>query len=210
MDSSNPTRRRGRPPKVHGTECHTCIERRQKCDGARPCCKNCQMAGNICGGFTVELSWQPGFSTTVKPTKRSITRRSRRGVFTGVPGRSQMRFVQEYSGVVTTHPNSSIPKTASFLELAHPDLDHAQDKALDAVSLKGMENACMPDGILRGIEYIEPLLAAELSFTQASERQESSQHSHHMIPASVLYNGHFERFEPIIDRCGSSLYPATI
>lgn len=213
MDYNNPTRRKGRPPKFRGTECHTCIEQRQKCDGARPSCNNCQISGNVCGGYTVQLSWQPGFSTNRKPTKRSISRRSRFGVSTESLGARQLEFIEEYPRVVA-HQNSSVPNAPSFLELAYPDLDHTEDQTLDAISpINGMTNVCMLNGNSNCVEYIEPvysLLAADLPSTRHSELQASSQHSHPTIPASVLYNGPFERFESIFDRCRSSLFLVTI
>ena len=73
--------RKGRPPSsslARGQDdCRTCVARRWQCDRVRPRCDNCQKSGKICGGFTMQLSWQPGFSTHRKPVKRSVARRPR-------------------------------------------------------------------------------------------------------------------------------------
>jgi hypothetical protein len=118
MDHNNATRRKGRPPKFRGSDCHTCIELRRKCDGARPRCKNCQRSGIVCGGFTIQLSWVPGFSTHRKPTRRSIVRRSLWNLTSEPTGARQLEFIEEHPATV------AIRQSSASKELAvshHPD-----------------------------------------------------------------------------------------
>lgn len=149
MDHDNPTRRRGRPPKFRGSDCHTCIQQRRKCDGARPCCKNCQRSGIICGGFKIQLFWQPGFSTHRKPTKRLKICKSPGASSPEFIGARQLEFVEEHPGAVAVRPS------------------------------------------------------------KPSEQLALSCNSHSQIPANVLYNGMFDRFESIFDRCRSSVFHMT-
>ncbi|KIW23928.1 uncharacterized protein PV07_12089 [Cladophialophora immunda] len=88
--------RRGRPPKSARNDCHTCVARRWKCDRASPRCGNCEKSGNTCGGFAVQLSWQPGFSLQKKPVKRQIARRSRWRGYDGASGPRQLEFISEH------------------------------------------------------------------------------------------------------------------
>jgi hypothetical protein len=66
-----------RPDRVTRNDCRTCVARRWNCDRAHPRCNNCETAGNVCPGYAMQLSWQPGFSLEKKPVKKTIRRRSR-------------------------------------------------------------------------------------------------------------------------------------
>lgn len=111
MDCSPSTSRKGRPPRLARNDCHTCTEQRRKCDRARPRCENCQRSGKICGGFATQISWQPGFSTHKKPTKRSITRRPRWEPSGDTLRPRQLRFINEWPGKVTPNLNESADTT---------------------------------------------------------------------------------------------------
>lgn len=56
-------------------DCKICQARKQKCDRLRPRCSNCQQDGKLCSGFTLQLSWQRGFSNERKPFRRRRIRR---------------------------------------------------------------------------------------------------------------------------------------
>ncbi len=73
------------------SDCHTCTARKVSCDRSRPRCGICEHSDVTCGGYVMDLSWQQGFSTSRKPVKRSITRRTRRRT----AGVTQFEFVSD-------------------------------------------------------------------------------------------------------------------
>lgn len=113
MDHGISASRKGRSPRLARNDCHTCTARRWKCDRARPRCENCQRSGKTCGGFAVQLSWQPGFSTHKKPVKRSITRASRRRASAHSSGAPQWEFINEDPADSTAHHGSYLTTTSS-------------------------------------------------------------------------------------------------
>ena len=96
MESRPPTPRKARLARSARNDCRTCVARRWKCDRARPHCKNCESAGNVCPGFAVQLSWQPGFSLQKKPVKKTIASRSRWRGYEDGTGPRQLEFISEH------------------------------------------------------------------------------------------------------------------
>lgn len=93
MHTTSPMHRRRQIPQTAPYDCRCCIARKQECDRSRPHCRNCQKSGTTCTGFAVQLSWQPGFSSTRKPVKR---RRTYRRLPAHSSGPREFEFVNEY------------------------------------------------------------------------------------------------------------------
>lgn len=105
MDCGTPESRKGRPTRLARSDCYTCLAKRRKCDRIRPHCEKCRQLGQECGGFSIQLSWQPGFSTNKKPLKRSIVRKSRRRTYGDSRDAPQFEFISEYPA----HTHTDIP-----------------------------------------------------------------------------------------------------
>ncbi|KIW66838.1 hypothetical protein PV04_06132 [Phialophora macrospora] len=51
------------------SDCHTCASLGLHCDRHRPRCSQCQDAGRLCQGYSMQLTWQRNHSTANKPPK---------------------------------------------------------------------------------------------------------------------------------------------
>ena len=55
-------------------DCHTCSRTRQHCDRQRPRCGTCNNSGQVCGGYTLDLTWKAvtgGIETSIPSTQSS-------------------------------------------------------------------------------------------------------------------------------------------
>lgn len=91
---------------------------------------------------------------------------------------------------------------------SQPNLSNAEDETLSASPPKNYQSMPIgtPDNV--GFDAISIFSSSgQLSTTPAySELRASlSRHLRPTIPASVMYNGNFERLEPLFERCGSIL-----
>jgi hypothetical protein len=51
------------------SDCHTCGSLGLRCDRHRPRCSQCQDAGRLCQGYSMQLTWQRNHSAANKPPK---------------------------------------------------------------------------------------------------------------------------------------------
>jgi len=154
---SRTSQKRGRPPKLARNDCSTCVGHGLKCDRTRPRCQNCQRSGNLCSGFTMHLSWQPGFSTHRKPSKKGLTRSPRWQGTTA--GDGQLEFISEFPGGSKPDENHKVVLLATSRPQVTPHTT-----------------------------VLSPPYNGNLETTKD-------------IPASIMYAGHFERFESLLERC---------
>lgn len=216
FSASETSPKKGRPPKLVKHDCHTCVEQGQKCDRAWPHCQTCHRSGKVCGGFAMQLSWQPGFSTHRKPSKRTILRRSRWEATTGdVSGGLQLKFINEYPGEAKPNNNNElaaalhrqvrvIQSAAAFNHTSNATTDRTLEATL--VTDRWRNNQFAPINLSDDIDGSNIVPGSLFTDRPYSDLQARTQHFRR-IPASVMYNGHFERLEYIFERCRSALLP---
>lgn len=76
-----------------GTDCHTCVSTRRKCDRRRPQCTTCLDLGLKCGGFVTPLSWDDSRILLGKPSQKAVyLHRGNRGGDRGESPKSSRGF----------------------------------------------------------------------------------------------------------------------
>ena len=198
IESRTPKSRKAYRAASTRSDCQTCATRQVTCDRFRPRCGTCERSGNACGGYSMQLSWQPGFSISRKPVKRSITRRSEQRTTSG----QQFEFVSE-NPVETLHcrgrPSLTTPKSSPILFVDNPGGFVEANEPLTEIT----DSACNPDFSSLVIVGNEAQVLDHL-------------HTWLNVPGLSLYlpmapsvnhNGLLEKWEPFLDRC---MFPSLI
>ncbi|KAK8122944.1 hypothetical protein PG984_011614 [Apiospora sp. TS-2023a] len=151
------------------------------------------------------LSWQPGFSLSRKPTKKSVTRRRKK---LDAEAAEQYEFICESPAKLSHEPRLSVKASAAVTTAPEVAVAPASDEparpdstaspSVDGPSLYG-DIASEPERLAHntevspGVERPTPTLSSVDITTQ--------NHVYHTwTPSTIFYNSVAHRFEPILDQ----------
>lgn len=147
----------------------------------------------------MHISWQPGFSPSRKPVKRSRARRIKGGLSGNADGSQQFEFIAEqpvgnpgprHSLLVTASTHSDAPVTITTDRQTSPDLNGVD---LSLANCPKNQDSIVSDESEAHSQVEVPAAISDL--TNVSRSPSAS------IPPSILYNNLSQRFRPILDRC---------
>ena len=226
MGIKPPRPRKAHPSAFSRNDCHTCASRGRKCDRQIPRCGNCEHSGNVCGGFAMQLSWQPGFSTYRKPSKRSVVRWTDRRTSNSSGRPPRFEFITERPGIgegtgalvetrrsdrrdpiaFVSSDTCSCSERVNETDEFQTSQSNSENRSPSPTSSENMMN----EQLQATEALIEPEAsdegpgspsAGEITNLAFSDLCRLSSYPATTIPPKIMYDSLFERLEPAFDRC---------